>query len=282
MGRITKTWFITGCATGFGRALVAAALGRGDSVAVTDRDRDSVVEWQERYPDRAVALQLDVTDPEQVQTAAREALLRFGRIDVLVNNAGYGLQAAVEEAAPAQLRHLFEVNFFGMVEVIRAFVPHLRRQGGGHIINFSSVGGRTAAPLLALYGASKYAVEGLSLGLAQEVADFGIKVTVVEPGAFATRFGASAETPAHAMAPYAPIREGMAALIGNLAQGEPETLAAAVLELADSAEPPLQFIGGGDAYGMIDAEIKRQQREMEQWRALSEAANSKAQVRASA
>ncbi|MCW3838314.1 SDR family NAD(P)-dependent oxidoreductase [Sphingomonas canadensis] len=275
-----KTWFITGCATGFGRALAMLALERGDRVAVTDRDRAAVAEWEERYPGTALALQLDVTRPDEVAAAADAAFARFGRIDLLVNNAGYGLQAAVEEAGEDQIRRLFEVNLFGMIDVIRAFVPRLRDQGGGHVINFSSVGGRVTAPLLALYAASKFAVEGLTLGLSHELAGFGIKVTAVEPGAFATRFGTSAAMAGQQHPAYASIRQGMEAMIKHLPQGEPETLAAAILELADAPEPPVQFIGGGDAYVMIEAELERQQAEMRKWKALSEAANSLVRERA--
>ena len=277
-----RIWFITGCATGFGRALAAAALARGDKVAVTDRDRAAVAEWEERYPDTALALQLDVTRQDEIMAALDTAFERFGRIDLLVNNAGYGLQGATEEASEAEIRRLFDINLFGMIAIIRAALPRLRAQGAARIFNFASVGGRVSGPLLALYAASKFAVEGLSLGLAQELADFGITVTAIEPGAFATRFGASAAAPAHQIDAYAPLRDGMAAMLDQLPQGEPETLAEAVLTLADTEQPPLQFIGGGDAYAMIEQELERQQTEMRVWRPLSEAANSRAQRRTSA
>ncbi len=198
---------------------------------------------------------------------------------MLVNNAGYGLQAAVEEVTWEQIRRLFDVNLYGMIEMIRTLLPQLRRQGGGHIINISSVGGRVTAPLLGIYGASKFAVEGLTLGLAQEVAGQGIKVTAVEPGAFFTRFGSSAVLAEQQLEPYAAIREQMTGMIGGLAQGDPETLAEALLELADADDPPVQFIGGGDAYGMIEQELQRQAAEMQAWRPLSERANSRARVR---
>lgn len=269
-----KVWFITGCATGFGRALAEAALVRGDKIAVTDRSFDAVADLGAQYPDSALALGLDVTRPDQVRAALHAAFEHFGRIDLLVNNAGFAVQAAVEEADMDRVRAMFDVNLYGTIDVIRAALPRLRAQGSGHIINFASVGGRVSGPFMALYCASKFAVEGLSEGLAAEVAQFGIKVSVVEPGAFATKFGASALPPEHPMAEYDAMREGMQAMIANLAQGRPADLAGALLELADAPNPPRQFIGGADAYVMIEASLKAQLAEMEEWRDLSDRANT--------
>jgi len=268
-----RIWFITGCATGFGRALAEAALARGDAVAATDRSGDAVADLGARHPGRALALGLDVTRPEQVRAALDAAYERFGRIDILVNNAGYGVQAAVEEADESAVRAMFEVNFFGMVDIIRAALPRLRAQGHGHIVNFASVGGRVAGPLVALYSASKFAVEGLCEGLAAEVAPFGIKVTAVEPGAFATRFGATAVPPAVPVEAYRPLHDGMRAMLADLPQGDPADLAAAILEMVDAPEPPLRFVGGADAYAMIADALERQRGEMEAWRDLSSRAN---------
>jgi NAD(P)-dependent dehydrogenase (short-subunit alcohol dehydrogenase family) len=272
----SKTWFITGCATGFGRALAELALARGDRVAATDRHRDAVADLARNYAESALALGLDVTKPDEIRAGLNAAFARFGRIDVLVNNAGYGVLAAVEEASDAQIRHMFEVNFFGMLEVIRAALPRLREQRSGHIVNFSSMGGRVSAPLVALYGASKFAVEGLSEGLAQELAPLGIKVTAVEPGAFATRFSASAVTPEKTLDDYGPVREAMQATIGSLRMGNPADLAAAVMKVVDSPEPPLRFIGGADAYAMIENSLAAQTDEMKRWRELSASANKAA------
>jgi NAD(P)-dependent dehydrogenase (short-subunit alcohol dehydrogenase family) len=271
-----KVWLITGCASGFGRALAEMALARGDKVAASDRSIDTVRDLASQYPDSALALGIDVTKPAEVKAGVDAAFAHFGRVDVLVNNAGYGVQAAVEEVDMAQVRAMFEVNLFGMIEVLRAALPHLRAQGSGHIMNFASVGGRVAGPLMALYSASKFAVEGLSEGLAAEVADFGIKVTVIEPGAFATKFGVSAVMPSNPMEAYEPIRSKMAEVIKGLAQGIAGDLAGAMLELADSPNPPRQFIGGSDAYAMIEGSLKAQQEEMEAWRDLSTRANTAA------
>ena len=269
-----KVWFVTGCATGFGRALAEAALARGDKVAVTDRSFDAVAPLAAQYPNGALALGLDVTRPDQVRAALHAAFERFGRIDVLVNNAGFAVQATVEEADMDRVRAMFDVNLYGTIDVIRAALPRLRAQGSGHIINFASVGGRVSGPFMALYCASKFAVEGLSEGLAAEIAQFGIKVSVVEPGAFATKFGTSALMPEKPMAEYDTMREGMQAMIANLAQGKPSDLAAALLELADAPNPPRQFIGGADAYVMIERSLNAQLAEMEEWRDLSDRANT--------
>lgn len=271
-----KIWFITGCATGFGRSLAEAALRRGDSVAVTDRSLDAVAELGAAWPDTAIALGLDVTRPDQVRAALDAAFDRFGRIDVLVNNAGYGLLAAIEEASDAQIRQMFEVNFFGMLDIIRTALPRLRAQGAGHIVNFSSVGGRVADPLVALYAATKFAVEGMTEGLAKEVAPMGLKVSMVEPGSFGTGFGPSAIMADQPLEPYQPVRDGMMAQIGDLKLGHPDDLATAILEMVDSPEPPLRFVGGADAYAMIERNLLSQQAEMEQWRELSSSANKAA------
>jgi NAD(P)-dependent dehydrogenase (short-subunit alcohol dehydrogenase family) len=238
-----KIWFITGCATGFGRSLAEAALRRGDNVAVTDRSGDAVADLGAAFPDTALALGLDVTKPDQVRAALDAAFDRFGRIDVLVNNAGYGLLAAIEEASDAQIRQMFEVNFFGMLDIIRTALPRLRAQGAGHIVNFSSVGGR---------------------------------VSMVEPGSFGTGFGPSAIMADQPLVDYQPVRDGMMAQIGDLKLGHPDDLAAAILEMVDSPEPPLRFVGGADAYAMIERNLLSQQAEMEQWRGLSSSANKAA------
>lgn len=269
----SKTWFITGCATGFGRALAERALARGDNVAATDRDGAAVADLAEQYPDRALALGVDVTRPDQVRAGLDAAFGRFGRVDVLVNNAGFAVQAAVEESDPARVRAMFEVNFFGMLDVIQAALPRLRAQRSGHIMNFASVGGRVSGPLMALYCASKFAVEGMSDGLAAELAGFGIKVTTIEPGAFATRFGASAQMPENSMEEYEPLRESMRELLGNLPMGRPEDLADALLELADRTESPLKFPGGIDAWTMIDSTLEAQRAELAEWHDLSAKAN---------
>lgn len=272
-GSSGKSWLITGCSSGFGRVLAEQALARGDKVAVTARRRDSIAELCTKYPDTALCLELDVTQPESVRAALDEAVRKFGRIDVLVNNAGFGLQGAVEEFSDDQIRSMFAVNVFGVMDTIRAALPLMRKQGGGHIINITSVGGRSSAPLVSLYSSSKWAVEGLSMGLRMEVAPFGIKVTAVEPGAFATNFASSVERAAHRLAVYDCVHEATDAMLADLEFADPAGCAALILKIADDPNPPGQIIAGGQALSMIEDTVRSQAEEMEKWRAVSEAAD---------
>ncbi|MET8763550.1 SDR family NAD(P)-dependent oxidoreductase [Lentzea sp. NPDC004782] len=188
---MTKIWFITGAGRGFGKEFARAALGRGDKVAATARKLGDVDDLVEEFGDAVLPLQLDVTDRAGVFAAAEQAGVHFGRLDVVVNNAGYGLFGAIEEITEQQLRDQLEVNLFGVLHVTQAVLPLLRKQGSGHIVQISTVGGVAAFPNLGGYHASKWALEGLSESLAQEVAPFGIKVTLVEPGGFATDWSGS-------------------------------------------------------------------------------------------
>lgn len=263
-----KRWLITGCSTGFGRALAELALERGDRVAVTARRPETIADIVAKAPKRAIGLALDVTKPAQVRAAADAAFEAFGGVDVLVNNAGYGVQATVEDATEAQVRAVFETNVFGLLDVIRVFLPRLRAQGGGHIINISSVGGRFSAPMIALYSATKYAVGGLSRGLAGEVAPHGIKVTVIEPGPYATQFGANIVN-VPASPPYAEAARQTEQFLANARFQDPRLAARVILAVADMAEPPEELLLGGTAYRMIEADLARQQAELARWRDLS-------------
>ncbi len=268
-GMTERTWLITGAGGGFGKALAAAALARGDAVAVTDRDERAAAAVAATHPSRALGIGIDVTRPEQVRQGIARTLERFGRIDVLVNNAGYGLQGTVEETGDAQVRALFEVNFFGALDLIRAALPQLRKQRSAHIINVSSVGGRVSDPLIALYSASKFALEGLGEGLAAELGELGISITTVEPGSLATGFADAATVAETKIADYAPIFERMRTGIRELVGADPAALAAAVLKLVDDPQPPRRFAGGYDAYTLIETSLSAQQTELRQWRELS-------------
>ncbi len=235
-----KTWFITGASRGFGRIWAEAALMRGDQVAATARKLADVADLTERFGDGVLPLALDVTNPEQVQQVVEQAYTFFGRLDVLVNNAGVGLLAATEEASDEQIRDLFDANYFGMVRVLRAALPLLRQQGGGHILGVSSDLGITSMPLLGFYCATKWAVEALHEALAQEAKAFGIKVTLVEPGAYATDFGKSAKI-ADVLEPYADFRKQMMTRLTNLEWGDPQATAEAILKLVDAENPPLRL-----------------------------------------
>jgi NAD(P)-dependent dehydrogenase (short-subunit alcohol dehydrogenase family) len=201
-----KTWFITGASRGFGRIWAEAALQRGDKVTATARKLEDIVDLKERFGDAVLPMALDVKNAERVSQVVQQAFKHFGRLDVLVNNAGTSLFAATEEASDEQIRDLFDANYLGMVRVLRAALPLLRKQGSGHILGVSSGLGITALPLIGFYCATKWAVEALHESLAQEVRPFGIKVTLVEPGAYATDFGKSAEI-AGALEPYAEFRK---------------------------------------------------------------------------
>ena len=187
----SKVWFITGTSKGFGRVWAEAALERGDRVAATARDVASVRALEERYGDRAAAIGLDVTDKAAVEAAVAQTMERF---DVAINNAGYGLFGAVEEVSEAEARAQLETNFFGALWVTQAVLPHMRERKSGHIIQVSSIGGVNAFPTVGMYHASKWALEGFSQSLAQEVAPFGVSVTLVEPGGYATEWGGASES----------------------------------------------------------------------------------------
>ncbi|HTW81230.1 MAG TPA: SDR family NAD(P)-dependent oxidoreductase, partial [Terracidiphilus sp.] len=201
---------------------------------------EDVANLKERFGNAVLPLALDVTDAEQVSQVVQQAFQHFGRLDVLVNNAGYSLIATVEEASDDQIYRLFDANYFGMIRVIRAALPLLRQQGSGHILGVSSGLGITTLPLIGFYSATKWAVEALHESLAQEVKPFGIKVTLVEPGAYATDFGKSAQA-ADALQPYAEFRRQFLTRLANLEWGDPEATAEAVLKLVDANDPPLRL-----------------------------------------
>jgi len=238
-----KTWFITGASRGFGRIWAEAALKRGDKVTATARKLEDVADLKERFGDGVLPLALDVTNSEQVPHVVQQAYKHFGTLDVLVNNAGTSLFAATEEASDKQILNLFDANYLGMVRVLRAALPLLRKQGSGHILGVSSSLGITALPLIGFYCATKWAVEALHESLAQEVRPFGIKVTLVEPGAYATEFGKSAQI-ADALEPYAEFRKQFLTRLANLERGDPEATAEAVLKLVDTNDPPMRFALG--------------------------------------
>jgi NAD(P)-dependent dehydrogenase (short-subunit alcohol dehydrogenase family) len=235
-----KTWFITGASRGFGRVWAEAALKRGDRVTATARKLADVADLAERFGDSVLPLALDVTDSAQVQQVVPRAYAHFGRLDVLVNNAGAGLFAATEEASDEQIRGLFDANYFGMVRVIRTALPLLRKQGSGHILGVSSGQGITALPLIGFYSATKWAVEALHEALAQEVRAFGLNVTLVEPGAYTTDLGRSSQI-ADGLEPYAEFRKQFLTHLANVEHGNPEATADAILKLVDDDHPPLRL-----------------------------------------
>jgi NAD(P)-dependent dehydrogenase (short-subunit alcohol dehydrogenase family) len=266
-----KTWFITGASRGFGRIWAEAALQRGDNVTATARKLADVAGLKERFGDAVLPLALDVTIPEQVQQVVQQAYAHFGRLDVLVNNAGTSLLAATEEASDEQIRGLFDANYLGMVRVLRAALPLLRQQGRGHILGVSSGQGITAMPLIGFYSATKWAVEALHEALAQEVRPFGLRVTLVEPGAYATDFGKSA-TIADALGPYADFRKEFLTRLANLESGDPDATAEAILKLVDTDDPPLRLGLGTTILSRARAVYAERLATWEAWEDVSNAA----------
>ncbi|MGI8508875.1 MAG: oxidoreductase [Gemmatimonadaceae bacterium] len=244
----TPVWFITGCSTGFGRELARAVLDRGYRVVVTARTPDAVRDIAEGHGDRALVLQLDVTDPAEVDAAARAADAAFGRIDVLVNNAGIGYFGAIEESEDVEVRRMFEVNVFGLAKVTQAVLPGMRQRRSGHIVNISSVGGIRAFPAVGFYNATKFAVVGLSEALALEVAPLGIKVTVVEPSGFRTDWaGRSANEAPNEIADYAETAGANRRTIRGYSgsqPGDPVRAADAIVKAVESPNPPLHLLLG--------------------------------------
>jgi len=264
-----RTWFITGASTGLGRVLAEEVLQAGDNVVATARRVDQVADLEKKYPRHALALTLDVRDQPQVDAAVKEAIQRFGRVDVLVNNAGYGVAGAIEEVEEDELRPMYETNVFGLLKVTRAFLPYLRKQGGGHILNISSIGGVTAGPGWGLYQSTKFAVEGLSEALAAEVAPFGIKVTIIEPGPFRTDFlGRSGVVAAKHIPEYdataGTARRYMEEQDGRQ-PGDPVKAAHAMRKVVEAENPPLRLLLGGRALQRLREKLDRWQGEITEW-----------------
>ncbi len=269
----SKVWFITGASRGFGRIWAEAALGRGDQVVATARTLADVADLTERFGDAVLPLTLDVTDAAQVKQAVAQAHAHFGRLDIVLNNAGYSLVATTEEASETDVRAEFDANYFGTLRVIQAALPFLRQQGNGHIIGVSSTLGIIAVPLLGFYCASKWAVEALHESLAAEVKPFGIKVTLIEPGAYATEFGTPASMK---MSPgvdaYAELRQQMIGRLSGSEKGDPAATAEAVLEMVDAEQPPLRFILGDKNLPLARAAYANRLAIWEQWETVSNAA----------
>jgi NAD(P)-dependent dehydrogenase (short-subunit alcohol dehydrogenase family) len=254
------TWFITGCSTGFGRELASAVVARGYRAVVTARNPRQVEDLVAGHRDRTLALRLDVTDPSQVAEAVKQAEEHFGGIDVLVNNAGIGYFAAVEESEEAEVRRMFEINFFGLARMTRAVLPGMRKRRSGHIINISSIAGLAAFPSLGDYCATKFAVEGLSECLALEVGPLGIRVTLVEPSGFRTDWaGRSANETRAEISDYdataGAVRRALRDLSGKQ-PGDPVRAANAIIRAVETPDPPLHLLLGRDALQMARAKLE--------------------------
>lgn len=268
-----KTWFITGCSTGFGRSIAQAVLNHGWNAVVTARDITKIQSFQDRFPDQALILPLDVTDTDAIKTAVNAALQRFGTIDVLVNNAGYGYRAAVEEGEKAGIDLLFATNFFGPVALMQEVLPTMRKNRSGAIVNFSSVAALRTFPGSGYYGASKCALEGVSDALSKEVSPLGIKVMVVEPGAFRTDFsGRSLKQSPAAISDYAETA-GKRRIENDKTHGtqpgDPDKGAELLIEAIESENPPFRLLLGTDAVELAHTVLTERLEELEQWRPVS-------------
>ena len=270
----SKTWFITGTSRGFGREWTIAALERGDRVAATARDRATLDDLVAEHGDDLFPLALDVTDREAVFAALRQAHERFDRLDVVVNNAGYGQFGMVEELSEAEARAQIETNLFGALWVTQAALPYLREQGSGHFLQVSSIGGISAFAGIGMYHASKWALEGISQSLALEVAGFGIKVTLIEPGGYATDWGGSSARHTTELPAYAAAREQaqQARARRTASPGDPAATGAAVLELVDADEPPLRVLLGDGPLAVATADYESRLATWRKWQPVSVAA----------
>ncbi|WP_104118585.1 SDR family oxidoreductase [Arthrobacter sp. B1805] len=265
-----KVWFITGTSRGFGREWAEAALERGDAVAATARNTDSLTPLVEAYGDRVLPLALDVTDRGAVFAAVRQAQERFGRLDVVINNAGYGQFGMVEELTEAELRDQLETNLFGAVWVTQAALPYLRERGSGHIIQVSSIGGISAFPSVGAYHASKWALEGLTQSLSQEVAGFGIKVTLIEPGGFSTDWGGSSAKHATAIPAYDGVRRQAANRPTRTGTaGDPRATRRPILTIVDSENPPLRAFFGEAPLAIATADYESRLASWNEWQPVA-------------
>ena len=267
------TWLITGCSTGLGRALAEAVLASGHNAVVTARKVETVQDITAGFPDTALPLALDVTDKAQISAAVKEAEDKFGSIDVLVNNAGYGYRAAVEEADDADIRQLFDTNFFGAVDMIKAVLPGMRAGKAGSILNISSIGARITPAGSGYYAATKAALEGMSGSLRNELKPLGINVTAIEPGGFRTDFaGRSLTQSATAIGDYADTagkRRKEHDTAHGTQPGDPDKAAKAILAVVDSPNPPGLLVLGTDAFGAFGMVADAQRAELDQWQELS-------------
>jgi len=268
-----KVWFITGSSRGFGRVWTEAALERGDKVAATARNVDSIADLKDKYGDNVLVLPLDVTCKEQVDSAVKTAFEHFGRLDVVINNAGYSLVGTVEEARVEDIRALYETNILGPVTVIQAVLPLMRQQGYGHILGTSSNLGHQVIPLIGYYCSSKWAFEAIHESLATEIRPFGINVTIIEPGAYATEFGSQNSLKiSNGLPQYEDIRESIWESVKSYKQGDPLATASAILAVVDAEQPPLRLFLGSHNLEEIRKIYADRLETWEEWQSISAAA----------
>jgi len=266
-----SVWMITGCSSGFGKELAKKTIKAGYKVVVTARNLNSITDLVEKNSDQVLALELDVTKPDQIKNAVDATIEKFGRIDVLVNNAGVGYFSSIEEAAEEETRKMFEINFWGLAHMTQAVLPYMRKQLSGHIINISSIGGLVSFPGVGFYNGTKYAVEGLSESLAQEVAPFHIQVTLIEPSNFRTNWsGSSASKTASTIREYEElISPFITGEIHGNEPGDPAKAAEAIVSMAETSEPPLRLLLGTEAYFTVVNKYESSLKNFEHWKEVS-------------
>ncbi|HUZ95087.1 MAG TPA: oxidoreductase [Edaphobacter sp.] len=269
----SRTWFITGASTGFGRILAEEVLKGGGKVVATARNLDKVADLEEKYPGKAKAFALDVTDPAQILSIVAQTLTTFGPVDVLVNNAGYGLAGGIEEASEEEFMPVFETNVFGLMRVTRAFLPHFRKQRSGNIVNLSSIGGLIGSAGWGYYNASKFAVEGFSEALAAELAPLGVHVTIVEPGPFRTDFlGRSGVEAEERIADYdataGKTRQYFRDQAGKQ-KGDPLRAIHAILQAVESPQPPLHLVLGALALERMRGKLDQWKTDLDTWQSTT-------------
>ncbi len=270
---MAKTIFITGASRGFGKIWAEAFLKRGDNVVATARNIASLTDLVQQYGDAVLPIQLDVNNKADGVAAVQQAKAKFGSIDVLINNAGYGLFGTIEETTEQQAREQFETNVFGLLWVTQAVLPVMREQGHGHIIQVSSVLGITTLPTLGIYNASKFAVEGLSETLAAEVSGFGIKVSLIEPNGFSTEWAGPSATQTEAIAAYDGVKAAFREGLTDDSWGNPDATVDAVLKLVDSENPPLRLFLGKVAYPWVKQVYADKLATWEEWKDVAAAAH---------
>ncbi|WP_298301248.1 oxidoreductase [Hydrotalea sp.] len=272
-----KVWFITGCSTGFGRSLATEVLAKGYYVVVTARKTADIEDLVKSYPDTAIAVQLDVTKQNEIEQAVTITIERFGQIDVLINNAGIGYFAAVEESEEAEVRKMFEINVFGLAKVIQAVLPYMRKRRSGHILNIASIGGLRSFPGVGFYNATKYAVDGLSEALYKEVAPLGINVTIIAPSGFRTDWaGRSAKNTTVKIEDYATTAwKNMGDIRGYSGSqpGDPVRAAKAMIQITETEHPPLRLLLGAAALRGARAKLAELQQDFDTWATVTEGAD---------
>lgn len=277
-----KVWLITGYSTGFGRALAEALLKQGNRLLATAREPEQLRALIEHYPETAKAVRLDVTSSQDIQAAVDTAIATFGRIDVLVNNAGHGLIAALEEVSDVEMHQFFETNFFGALRLMRSVLPVMRQQGSGHIVNLSSTAGLVGFAGSSLYCSAKFALEGASEALAKEVESFGINVTLIEPGAFRTDFnGRSLAAAKQSIDAYAPVSGASLQWFKQMdgqQPGNPAKAAQAIIQAVESPHPPMRLALGSDAISLIQEKLEWVKTDLETWQQVTVSTDYKAHV----